>query len=37
MDAIYAGLPVSAVERTVRIHPTVSEILPTVLAELKPE
>jgi pyruvate/2-oxoglutarate dehydrogenase complex dihydrolipoamide dehydrogenase (E3) component len=37
MDAVYAGLPAAAVGRAVRIHPTVSELLPTVLGELKPE
>jgi pyruvate/2-oxoglutarate dehydrogenase complex dihydrolipoamide dehydrogenase (E3) component len=35
LDAIYAGLPFSAVQRTVRIHPTVSELIPTVLGEMR--
>ncbi|PWT73536.1 MAG: FAD-containing oxidoreductase [Proteobacteria bacterium] len=37
MDAIYAKLPTTAVQRAVRIHPTVSELIPTVLGELKSE
>ena len=36
VDAIYAKLPYTAVQRTVRIHPTVSELVPTVLGELEP-
>jgi len=36
VDAIYAGLTATAVERGVRIHPTVSELIPTVLGEAKP-
>ena len=36
VDAMYAGLPYTDVQRTVRIHPTVSELVPTVLGELKP-
>jgi pyruvate/2-oxoglutarate dehydrogenase complex dihydrolipoamide dehydrogenase (E3) component len=35
LDAIYAGLPYSAVQRTMRIHPTVSELIPTVLGEMQ--
>ncbi len=35
LDAIYAGLPYTAVQRTMRIHPTVSELVPTVLGELQ--
>jgi pyruvate/2-oxoglutarate dehydrogenase complex dihydrolipoamide dehydrogenase (E3) component len=35
LDAIYAGLPYTAVQRTMRIHPTVSELIPTVLGELQ--
>lgn len=35
-DAIYARLPYVAVQRGVRIHPTVSELIPTVLGELAP-
>jgi pyruvate/2-oxoglutarate dehydrogenase complex dihydrolipoamide dehydrogenase (E3) component len=36
VDAMYAGLPYTDVERTVRIHPTVGELVPTVLGELTP-
>jgi pyruvate/2-oxoglutarate dehydrogenase complex dihydrolipoamide dehydrogenase (E3) component len=36
LDVIYAGLPYTAVERGVRIHPTVSELIPTLLGELQP-
>jgi pyruvate/2-oxoglutarate dehydrogenase complex dihydrolipoamide dehydrogenase (E3) component len=36
LDAIYAGLPYTAVQRGVRIHPTVSELIPTLLDELQP-
>lgn len=34
LDAMYAKLPYTAVRRGVRIHPTVSELIPTVLGEL---
>jgi hypothetical protein len=34
VDAIYARLPYSDVAHGVRIHPTVSELIPTVLGEL---
>jgi pyruvate/2-oxoglutarate dehydrogenase complex dihydrolipoamide dehydrogenase (E3) component len=36
LDVIYAGLPFTAVQRGVRIHPTVSELIPTLLSELQP-
>ena len=36
LDAIYAGLPYTAVQHGVRIHPTVSELIPTLLGEMKP-
>jgi pyruvate/2-oxoglutarate dehydrogenase complex dihydrolipoamide dehydrogenase (E3) component len=36
LDAIYAGLPYTAVQRGVRIHPTVSELIPTLLEKLTP-
>ena len=36
IDAIYAGLPYTAVQRAVRIHPTVSELIPTLLEKLTP-
>ena len=36
IDAVYAKTPDTEFRRRVRIHPTVSELLPTVLEELKP-
>ena len=36
MDAVYAKTPYTEFQRHVRIHPTVSELLPTVLEELSP-
>jgi pyruvate/2-oxoglutarate dehydrogenase complex dihydrolipoamide dehydrogenase (E3) component len=35
LDAMYAHLPYAAVQRAVRIHPTVSELIPAVLAQLQ--
>lgn len=36
IDAMYAKAPYTVVQRAVHIHPTVSELLPTLLGELKP-
>lgn len=36
VDAVYARMPYAEVQSHVRIHPTVSELLPTVLENLKP-
>jgi hypothetical protein len=36
VDAVYSKLPYPEFQRHVRIHPTVSELLPTVLESLKP-
>jgi pyruvate/2-oxoglutarate dehydrogenase complex dihydrolipoamide dehydrogenase (E3) component len=36
LDAVYAGMPYTEFQRRVRIHPTVSELLPTVLENLSP-
>ncbi len=36
IDAMYAKAPYTVVQRAVHIHPSVSELLPTVLGELKP-
>ena len=36
LDLMYAGAPVETVLRAVHIHPTVSELLPTVFGELRP-
>ena len=35
-DAMYAKLPYTAVQRGVRIHPMVSELIPTVPGEMQP-
>jgi pyruvate/2-oxoglutarate dehydrogenase complex dihydrolipoamide dehydrogenase (E3) component len=36
LDLIYAKAPCTVMQRAVHIHPTVSELLPTMLGELKP-
>jgi pyruvate/2-oxoglutarate dehydrogenase complex dihydrolipoamide dehydrogenase (E3) component len=36
LDAVYSGMPYPELQRHVRIHPTVSELLPTVLEGLSP-
>jgi pyruvate/2-oxoglutarate dehydrogenase complex dihydrolipoamide dehydrogenase (E3) component len=36
LDTMYAKAPYTVVQRAVHIHPTVSELLPTVLGDLKP-
>jgi len=36
LDAIYAKVPYTDVQSRMRIHPTVSELIPTVLGEMKP-
>jgi pyruvate/2-oxoglutarate dehydrogenase complex dihydrolipoamide dehydrogenase (E3) component len=36
IDAVYTKLPYTEFQRHVRIHPNVSELLPTVLEDLKP-
>jgi pyruvate/2-oxoglutarate dehydrogenase complex dihydrolipoamide dehydrogenase (E3) component len=36
MDAMYAKAEYTVVQRAVHIHPTVAELLPTVLGELRP-
>ena len=36
VDNIAAGLPYTAISRTMHIHPTVSELIPTMLQDLKP-
>jgi pyruvate/2-oxoglutarate dehydrogenase complex dihydrolipoamide dehydrogenase (E3) component len=35
-DIMYAGAPYTTIQRAVHIHPTVSELIPTVLGELRP-
>jgi pyruvate/2-oxoglutarate dehydrogenase complex dihydrolipoamide dehydrogenase (E3) component len=36
IDAMYAKAPYTTLQRAVHIHPTVSELIPTVLGELSP-
>jgi pyruvate/2-oxoglutarate dehydrogenase complex dihydrolipoamide dehydrogenase (E3) component len=36
IDAVYSKIPFTEFQRRVRIHPNVSELLPTVLEDLKP-
>jgi pyruvate/2-oxoglutarate dehydrogenase complex dihydrolipoamide dehydrogenase (E3) component len=36
VDAVYSRMPYTEFQRHVRIHPTVSELLPTVLEDLAP-
>ncbi len=36
LDIMYAKAPYTTIQRAVHIHPTVSELIPTVLGDLKP-
>jgi pyruvate/2-oxoglutarate dehydrogenase complex dihydrolipoamide dehydrogenase (E3) component len=36
LDVMYAKAPYTLIERAMHIHPTVSELVPTLLGELKP-
>ena len=36
LDMMYAKMPYTVLQRAVHIHPTVSELIPTLLGELKP-
>lgn len=36
IDIMYAKAPYTTIQRAVHIHPTVSELIPTMLGELKP-
>jgi pyruvate/2-oxoglutarate dehydrogenase complex dihydrolipoamide dehydrogenase (E3) component len=36
LDVMYAKAPYSTIQRAVHIHPTVSELIPTMLGDLKP-
>ncbi|WP_213805360.1 FAD-containing oxidoreductase [Granulicella sp. dw_53] len=36
LDVMYCGAPYTTLQRAVHIHPTVSELIPTVLGDLKP-
>ena len=35
-DMMYAKAPYTVIQRAVHIHPTVSELIPTMLGELEP-
>ena len=36
LDVMYAKTPYTVIQRAVHIHPTVSELIPTMLGELQP-
>jgi len=36
LDVMYARAPYTVIEHAVHIHPTVSELIPTMLGEMKP-
>jgi pyruvate/2-oxoglutarate dehydrogenase complex dihydrolipoamide dehydrogenase (E3) component len=36
LDTMYAGAPYTVLQRAVHIHPTLSELIPTMLGDLKP-
>lgn len=36
IDVMYAGAPYTVIQRAMHIHPTVSELVPTMLGELEP-
>ena len=36
LDIMYADTPYTVIQRAVHIHPTVSELIPTMLGDLKP-
>ena len=36
LDVMYADAPYTVIQRAVHIHPTVSELIPTLLGDLKP-
>ena len=36
LDVMYANAPYTVIQRAMHIHPTVSELIPTMLGELKP-
>jgi len=36
LDIMYAKAPATTLQRSVGIHPTVSELIPTMLGELQP-
>ena len=36
LDVMYARVPYTVIQRAMHIHPTVSELIPTLLGDLKP-
>ena len=36
LEVMYADAPYTVMQRAVHIHPTVTELIPTLLADLKP-
>ena len=36
LDVMYAGAPYTVIQRAIHIHPTVTELIPTMLGDLKP-
>jgi pyruvate/2-oxoglutarate dehydrogenase complex dihydrolipoamide dehydrogenase (E3) component len=36
LDLMYAKAPYTVVQRAMHIHPTVSELIPTMIGDLKP-
>ena len=36
LDVMYADKPYTTIERAMHIHPTVTELIPTLLGQLKP-
>jgi len=36
LDVMYAKAPYTVIQRAVHAHPTVSELIPTMLGDLKP-
>jgi len=36
LDVMYTKAPYTTLQRAMHIHPTVSELIPTILGELKP-
>ena len=36
LDMMYARVPFTVLQRAMHIHPTVAELLPTILGELQP-
>jgi len=36
LDVMYAGTPYTVIQRAMHIHPTVTELIPTLLGKLEP-